>query len=87
MIELDVFTEETLKSVVRGIKRVQDDSELGQFVAPLLQGEKRNDFGNVPIEIPTFRSKDDHTEKSSPLTSRTSSEGHATGPFRPRESF
>jgi|GEM_PF-3230915 len=57
MIELDEFVEATLVSIVKGIQRAQQDEEVGSFVAPLLQGEKRNDVGN-------FHLKNDETRQA-----------------------
>ena len=50
MIELDHFIHEALTSIVAGIRRAQADPEFGQYVAPLLQGDRRNDFGNFHLK-------------------------------------
>ena len=49
-MELDEFIEATLMSIVRGITRAQADSAVGSFVAPLLQGKRRNDVGNFHLK-------------------------------------
>jgi hypothetical protein len=55
--DLEDFIDAALTSIVRGIRRAQADPELGSFVAPLLQGPKRNDFGN-------FHLKNDETRQA-----------------------
>ena len=57
MIDLEDFIAAALTSIVRGIRNAQADSDLGRFVAPLLQGNKRNDFGN-------FHLKNDETRQA-----------------------
>ena len=57
VIDLEDFIAAALTSIVRGIRNAQADSDLGRFVAPLLQGNKRNDFGN-------FHLKNDETRQA-----------------------
>jgi len=56
MVELDEFIAEALTSIVRGIKRGQA-SDVGDHIAPLIQGAKRNDYGN-------FHLKDDQSNQA-----------------------
>jgi len=50
MIDLEDFIAAALTSIARGIRSAQTDAEFGGYVAPLLQGEKRNDFGNFHLK-------------------------------------
>ena len=59
MLELEDFVAETMTAIVRGIKKGQE-SDVGDHIAPLLQGEKRNDFGN-------FHLKDDNSNQATVL--------------------
>jgi hypothetical protein len=56
MLELDEFIAEAMTSIVRGIQKGQD-SDVGDHIAPLLQGKQRNAFGN-------FHLKDDDTNQA-----------------------
>ena len=59
MLELEDFISETMTSIVRGIKKGQK-SDVGDHIAPLLQGKKRNEFGN-------FHLKDDDSNQATIL--------------------
>lgn len=59
MLELEDFIAETMISIVRGIQKGQE-SEVGEYIAPLIQGSQRNDFGN-------FHLKDDDTNQATVL--------------------
>lgn len=50
MLELEDFISESMISIVKGIKKAQADPLVGDHIAPLLQGEKRNDFGNFHLK-------------------------------------
>ena len=50
MLDLEDFIAETMTSIVRGIRKGQSDAEVGDHIAPLIQGEKRNDFGNFHLK-------------------------------------
>ena len=45
MIELDDFICEAVTSIIRGIKKGQE-SDVGEYIAPLIQGKQRNNYGN-----------------------------------------
>ncbi len=49
MMELDEFIAEAMASIVRGIIRGQE-SDVGEYIAPLIQGEKRNEHGNFHLK-------------------------------------
>ena len=49
MISLDDFIEQVLTSIVKGIRKAQA-SDVGDHVAPLLQGEGRNAIGNFHLK-------------------------------------
>jgi hypothetical protein len=49
MIELNDFIAEAVTSIVRGIQQGQA-SDVGDHIAPLIQGEKRNEFGNFHLK-------------------------------------
>lgn len=57
MIELHDFISEAVTSIVRGIKQGQAASDVGDHIAPLIQGEKRNEHGN-------FHLKDDQANQA-----------------------
>ncbi len=50
MVELDEFIAEAMTSIVRGIKRGQNDTDVGGHIAPLIQGGKRNEHGNFHLK-------------------------------------
>lgn len=50
MVELEDFIAETVTAIVRGIQKGQMDPEVGDHIAPLIQGEKRNDVGNFHLK-------------------------------------
>ena len=56
MIELEDYISEAMNAIVRGIKKGQA-SDIGDHIAPLIQGEKRNDRG-------IFHLKDDNTNQA-----------------------
>jgi hypothetical protein len=56
MVELSDFIAEATTSIVRGIKQGQS-SDVGDHIAPLIQGEKRNEHGN-------FHLKDDQSNQA-----------------------
>ena len=56
MIELNDFIAEALTSIVKGIQQGQK-SDVGDHIAPLIQGEKRNEYGN-------FHLKDDQSNRA-----------------------
>jgi hypothetical protein len=49
MIELSEFIAEAVTSIVRGIQQGQA-SDVGDHIAPLIQGEKRNEYGNFHLK-------------------------------------
>lgn len=59
MLELEDFIAETMISIIRGIQKGQE-SEVGGYIAPLIQGKQRNEFGN-------FHLKDDDTNQATVL--------------------
>ena len=49
MIELSAFISEAVTSIVRGIQLGQK-ADVGDHIAPLIQGEKRNEYGNFHLK-------------------------------------
>lgn len=49
MLELDDFIAEAMTSIVRGIRKGQA-SDVGDHIAPLIQGNSRNEFGNFHLK-------------------------------------
>ena len=49
MIPLDDFIDQALSSIVKGIKKAQA-SDVGDHIAPLIQGESRNAHGNFHLK-------------------------------------
>jgi hypothetical protein len=50
MIELDDFIAEALTSIVQGIKKGQASEDVGDHIAPLIQGKARNVRGNFHLK-------------------------------------
>ena len=50
MLELKDFIAKTMTSIVKGIQQGQADEDVGDHIAPLIQGEKRNEFGNFYLK-------------------------------------
>lgn len=50
MIKLDDFIKNSLVAIVRGMKEAQQDSKFGEYIAPEIQGEKRQDRGIFVIK-------------------------------------
>jgi hypothetical protein len=50
MILLDDFIEQALTSIVRGIQKGQASTDVGDHIAPLIQGKNRNDHGNFHLK-------------------------------------
>jgi len=50
MIELEDFIAETMIAVASGIVKAQQDDSVGIYIAPLIQGQKRNDFVNFHLK-------------------------------------
>ncbi len=63
MIELSDFIAEALASIVQGIRNGQK-SEVGDHIAPLIQGKDRNAHGN-------FHLKDDKSNQATPIAIMT----------------
>jgi hypothetical protein len=49
MVGLDEFIAAAMSEIVRGIQIAQE-GDVGDHIAPLIQGEKRNDFGNFHLK-------------------------------------
>lgn len=49
MVELDDFIAEAMTAIVHGIQKGQE-SDVGDHIAPLIQGTKRNDYGNFHLK-------------------------------------
>lgn len=49
MLELQDFISESMTSIIRGIQTAQE-TDVGDHIAPLIQGEKRNDLGNFHLK-------------------------------------
>lgn len=50
MVELNEFIAEALTSIVSGIMKAQQNEATGDYIAPLITGEKRNDYGNFHLK-------------------------------------
>ena len=82
MIELNDFIAEALTSIVKGIQQGQA-SEVGDHIAPLIMGKKRNEHGN-------FHLKDDRSNQATIVQIdvqvatevQTEGTGSAKGKFR-----
>lgn len=53
MLTLEDFIAETMVSIVRGIKKSQNEPDVGDHIAPLIQGGQRNEFGNFHLKKDT----------------------------------
>lgn len=49
-MDLEDFIAETVTSIARGIVKGQADANVGDYVAPLIKGEKRQDFGTFHLK-------------------------------------